>query len=79
MEGLGAPFRRARLSRWLGLAATPTFAAMALWTAIAEAGQPRMLCSAGSVLPMVGMVPMYLLMAAFHLPCWLRLLARRPL
>jgi len=39
---------------------------------------PDMLCSAardGS--PLTGMVPMYLLMSAFHLAPWLRLLSSR--
>lgn len=69
--------RLVRLSRGLALAATPTFAAMALWTAIAEAGAPRMICSVVAPAPLMGMVPMYLLMAVFHLPCWVRLLRRR--
>jgi hypothetical protein len=64
--------------RWLSLAATPTFAVMALLTAVHGEAMPDMMCSAtreGSVL--TGMVPMYLLMSAFHLAPWLRLFARR--
>ncbi len=62
---------------WLSLAAAPTFALMALLTA-AFGGTPDMLCAAlqGSS-PLSGMVPMYLLMSAFHLAPWLRLIARR--
>ena len=60
---------------WLGLAAAPTFALMALVTAIG--GEPQLLCSAahlGSRLD--GMVVMYLLMSAFHVAPWLRLVSR---
>ena len=63
-----------QLARWLGLAATPTFAVMALLTAVLG-GQADMLCSAGHVPSLGGMVPMYLLMSAFHSAAWLRLLA----
>jgi hypothetical protein len=61
----------------LSLAATPTFAIMALLTAVHGDSMPDMLCSAardGS--PLTGMVPMYVLMSAFHLAPWLRLLSR---
>lgn len=54
---------------WLSLAAAPTFAAMALATAVVGSD---MLC-AGS--PIGGMVPMYLLMGVFHAGPWLRLMA----
>jgi hypothetical protein len=59
---------------WLALAATPTFALMA----IATGSSPAMvLCSTGpGLLPVDGMTAMYLLMSLFHLPPWLRL-ARR--
>jgi hypothetical protein len=56
------------------LAAAPTFAGMALLTA-AYGGGDMMCMSGGSMLS--GMVPMYLLMAAFHLAPWLRLVAPR--
>ncbi len=63
---------------WLGLAAAPTFAAMALLTGVQDSGQPDMFCSAmHNASPLGGMVPMYVLMAAFHLSPWLRLIARR--
>lgn len=62
----------------LSLAAAPTFAFMALLTALHGGGMPDMLCSAAQAAsPLTGMVPMYLLMSAFHLAPWLRLLARR--
>jgi hypothetical protein len=60
---------------WLCLAATPTFAIMALLTGVLGGGPPDMLCSAAqdaSVLS--GMGPMYLLMSAFHTAPWLRLI-----
>jgi len=61
---------------WLRLAATPTFAAMALLSALPDGGQMKMLCSAASASSLSGMVPMYLLMSVFHLPPWLRLIYR---
>lgn len=60
---------------WLGLAAAPVFAIMALITGVWDGSQPDMLCSAmhgGSVLS--GMVPMYLLMSLFHAAPWLKLI-----
>jgi len=64
---------------WLSLAAAPTFAIMAFLTWIHGGGMPDMLCSgAGNGFPLTGMVPMYLLMSAFHLAPWLGLLSSRP-
>ena len=60
---------------WLSLAAAPTFAIMALLTAVPTSGPPEMLCSAAS--PLTGMAPMYLLMSAFHLAPWLKLISSR--
>ena len=63
------------LAFWLGLAAAPTFALMALWTAFFN-GQPDMLCMATlSSSPMSGMTIMYLLMSAFHSLPWLKLIS----
>lgn len=63
---------------WLCLAAAPTFAVMALLTAVQGSGQPDMICSGmHHASPWSGMAPMYVLMAAFHLPPWLRLISRR--
>jgi hypothetical protein len=63
---------------WLCLAAAPTFAIMALLTGILGGDAPAMLCAAmRDMSPLCGMVPMYLLMSAFHLPPWLKLLASR--
>ena len=63
------------LTRWLGLAATPTFAVMALLTAMLGSGPADMLCSGGHGITLGGMVPMYLLMSAFHAAAWLRLVS----
>jgi hypothetical protein len=66
----------ARPADWLGLAAAPTFAIMALLTA--TGGQPQLLCSAAHLeSPLGGMVPMYLLMSAFHSGPWLKLISGR--
>jgi hypothetical protein len=46
---------------------------MALLTAVSGGGSP--LCSMASASPLTGMVPMYLLMSAFHLPPWLKLIS----
>jgi hypothetical protein len=62
---------------WLGLAATPTFSVMAVLSAIFSGGPMDMMCSAGHASLIGGMVPMYLLMSAFHLPAWLKLIAER--
>jgi hypothetical protein len=61
---------------WLCLAAAPTFAIMALLTGVG--GPVDMLCSAAQqASPLSGMVPMYLLMSAFHSAPWLKLISRR--
>ncbi len=59
-------------SDWLALAASPTFATMALLTGV-TGGPAEMLCSSATGMPLGGMVVMYLLMSAFHLAPWLRL------
>ena len=66
-----------RAARWLSLAAAPTFAVMALLTCVLGGGPSDGLCSIIGVSPLSGMVPMYLLMSAFHLAPWLKLIARR--
>src|SRR5262245_34240793 len=60
-------------AEWLGLAAAPTFAIMALLTSVFGGGQPDILCGAAS--PLGGMTAMYLLMSAFHSPPWLKLIS----
>ena len=62
-----------RTADWLGLAAAPTFAVMAVLTSTLG-GPQDLLCSGphgGSML--TGMAPMYWLMSAFHSAPWLRL------
>ena len=60
---------------WLSLAAAPTFAIMALLTAV-FAGPSDMLCAMmQGASALNGMVLMYLLMSAFHTGPWLRFLA----
>jgi hypothetical protein len=62
-------------ARWLGLAAAPTFAIMALLTGVLGGGAPDVLCSARArCVTLSGMVPMYLLMSAFHSAPWLKLI-----
>ena len=60
---------------FLYLAAAPTFATMALLTSVLGGGAVDALCSGTS--PLSGMVPMYLLMSAFHLAPWLKLISSR--
>lgn len=62
------------LVQLLSLAAAPTFAIMALLSA-AHSDAADMLCGSVQGAPLGGMGVMYLLMSAFHLPPWLRLLA----
>jgi hypothetical protein len=67
-----------RIAKWLGLAAAPTFATMALLTGVLGDGKMAMMCSsAHDPSSLDGMVPMYLLMSAFHLAPWLKLIANR--
>jgi hypothetical protein len=70
--------RRNDLEQALSLAAAPSFAIMALLAATGDGGMPGMLCSAAhDASPLTGMVPMYVLMSAFHSAPWpwLRLIA----
>ena len=69
---------KAGADRLLSLAAAPTFAIMALLTGIQDGGVPGMLCLAvDDASPLTGMFPMYLLMSAFHLAPWLKLISSR--
>ena len=62
---------------WLCLAAAPTFAIMALLTGVLGGGPPDMLCSAAQdASPLSGMLPMYVLMSAFHSAPWLKLISQ---
>jgi hypothetical protein len=63
---------------WLGLAASPTFALLALMAA--NHAPPIALCSLGSsILPIDGMTTMYVLMSLFHLSPWLKFASGRHL
>jgi hypothetical protein len=77
----GTGEERLAAADWLGLAAAPTFAIMALLAGASGGGAPDVLCSAlRDASPLGGMVPMYVLMTAFHVAPWLkltRLLERR--
>jgi hypothetical protein len=56
---------------WLGLAAAPIFAIMALLTYV-SGSCADMMCAAGHDAPLLsGMLPMYVLMSAFHVAPWL--------
>lgn len=66
------------IADWLCLAAAPTFALMAVLTCI-QGGDAAMMCMGAPLagLPLTGMPAMYLLMAAFHLAPWLRVMSGR--
>jgi len=67
----------AALTNGLYLAATPTFAVMAALTGVSD-GNAGMMCSAAhGAWPLSGMVPMYVLMSAFHSAPWLKRIFRR--
>jgi hypothetical protein len=66
------------IAKWLGLAATPTFAIMALLTGVADGDASSILCApAHDAIPLSGMTMMYLLMSAFHSAPWLKLISSR--
>ena len=62
------------VAKWLRMAASPVCAIMALLTGL-DASPIDSLCSHGHA-SLSGMVPMYLLMSAFHSAPWLNLLFR---
>ena len=75
-----APLAPLGIADWLCLAAAPTFSLMALLTCIlsGDAAMPCMGAQGSSPfagLPLTGMPAMYLLMSAFHLAPWLRLIS----
>ena len=81
MQGCGAPFERGNATvkgaaDFLYLSAAPTLAIMALVTGLTGGGADA-LCSMTGASQLGGMVPMYLLMSAFHLAPWLKLVAGR--
>ena len=76
-EHAAAAGKRVGAADFLYLAAAPTFAVMALLTCVLGGGAADALCSMAGASPLSGMVPMYLLMSAFHLAPWLKLTAHR--
>jgi hypothetical protein len=58
-------------SRLLALAASPTFALMALASLSRNADSAAILCSAAGMTPFGGMTEMYALMSLFHAPPWI--------
>jgi hypothetical protein len=64
-----------RPAEWLGLAAAPTFAAMAAVSA-AQRDPAHILCSDAGASMLGGMTAMYLLMSAFHGAPWLNRIDR---
>lgn len=66
----------ARLANGLYLAATPTFAVMALLTGLGDDPMSQV-CSSGAGSLLSGMLPMYVLMSMFHSPVWLKLIIGR--
>ena len=66
-------------AEWLSLAAAPIFGIMALLSIVVRDEQLALICStAHRASWLIGMVPMYMLMSAFHLGPWLGLIANRP-
>jgi hypothetical protein len=57
----------------LALAASPTFAVMALLSGVPEGGHAEMPGAAHHASALSGMVTMYVLMSVFHAAPWLRL------
>ncbi len=81
MQGCDVTFERGSAAvkgaaDFLYLAAAPTFAIMALVTGLTGGGADA-LCSMTGASQFGGMVPMYLLMSAFHLAPWLKFVAGR--
>ncbi len=75
---VGANLGAGRAADWLCLAASPSFAIMALMPNVLGAGPMNGLCPAGHGPTLSGMVPMYVLMSAFHAAPWLKLMCGRP-
>jgi len=65
-----------RVAAWLGILATPTFAALAVLTHVGNGSAMHTVCDADAP-PMAGMDAMYLLMSVFHSTPWLKLVAKR--
>ena len=69
----------AKAGGWLHFAASPTFVAMAVATAITSGDPAHMICQAmgHAGWPLDGMTSMYLLMAVFHASPWWKWIALR--
>ena len=67
----------AALTNRLHLAATPTFAIMAALTGVSGTNADTLCSAAHGAWPLGGMVPMYVLMSAFHSGPWLKRIFRR--
>jgi hypothetical protein len=77
-DGQSPEWPKASAERLLSFAAAPAFAIMALLTVVQGDGMQGMVCAAArNALPLTGMATMYLLMGAFHLAPWLKLIANR--
>jgi hypothetical protein len=61
---------------WISLLAAPTFMMMALLTS-SSGGEPAVCSASHGGLALGGMTPMYVLMSAFHLAPWLKLISGR--
>jgi hypothetical protein len=71
----GSPDSALVVAKWLRMAASPVFMIMALLTSL-DASPMDSTCSHGHA-SLSGMVPMYLLMSAFHSAPWMNLLFGR--
>jgi hypothetical protein len=80
MSAIGHETRRRRFAAvlgtagWLDLAAAPAFAVMAILTYLSGGDADTMCAATQGVSPLSGMVPMYVLMSAFHSAPWLKLI-----
>lgn len=73
---LGGAGARRDIARLLSLAAAPTFAGMAVLTAVFGSAGGDVICRMSAPgLPLDGMAVMYGLMAGFHLAPWLQRLS----
>jgi hypothetical protein len=76
----GSPRRRfaaLTATEGLALAATPTFAVMAVLSIAVGDAPAQLLCSGGPGSLLSGMTTMYLLMGGFHAAPWLTLIRQR--
>jgi hypothetical protein len=78
LRGAGWLLALLGLAEWLRFAAAPTYAFMALFTAVFGESPKDMLCMAmHHMAPLDSMAGMYLLMSVFHSSTWLKLIASR--